>query len=74
MLAHALRGDAAAVQSLGRNIGAAIGISITTFSLSHWIQASHAGLAATVTPFSRPIPGEEGALRFLDAPPRTARC
>jgi DHA2 family multidrug resistance protein len=62
-----LRGDAAAVQSLGRNIGAAIGISITTFSLSHWIQASHAGLAATVTPFSRPIPGEEGALRFLDA-------
>jgi DHA2 family multidrug resistance protein len=65
-----LRGDAAAVQSLGRNIGAAIGISITTFSLSHWIQASHAGLAASITPFTRAIPGEEGAMRFLDATTR----
>ena len=65
-----LRGDAAAVQSLGRNIGAAIGISITTFSLSHWIQASHAGLAASITPFTRAIPGEEGATRFLDATTR----
>jgi len=62
-----LRGDAAAVQSLGRNIGAAVGISITTFSLSHWIQASHAGLAATFTPFNRPIPGEHAAAQFLDA-------
>jgi len=65
-----LRGDAAAVQSLGRNIGAAIGISITTFSLSHWIQASHAGLAATFTPFTRPLPGQEGAAQFLDATTR----
>jgi DHA2 family multidrug resistance protein len=62
-----LRGDAAAVQSLGRNIGAAIGISITTFSLSHWIQASHAGMASLFTPFNRPIPGEPGAAQFLDA-------
>jgi len=62
-----LRGDATAVQSLGRNIGAAIGISITTFSLSHWIQASHAGMAALFTPFNRPIPGEPGAAQFLDA-------
>ncbi|MCX7377261.1 MAG: DHA2 family efflux MFS transporter permease subunit [Alphaproteobacteria bacterium] len=65
-----LRGDAAAVQSLGRNIGAAVGISITTFSLSHWIQASHAGLAASITPFTRAIPGEEGARHFLDATTR----
>jgi DHA2 family multidrug resistance protein len=65
-----LRGDAAAVQSLGRNIGAAIGISVTTFSLSHWIQASHAGMAALFTPFNRPIPGEEGAARLLDATTR----
>ena len=65
-----LRGDAAAVQSLGRNIGAAVGISITTFSLSHWIQASHAGLAASITPFTRAIPGEDGATRFLDATTR----
>ena len=65
-----LRGDATAVQSLGRNVGAGIGVSITTFSLSHWIQASHAGLAASITPFTRAIPGEEGATRFLDATTR----
>ncbi len=65
-----LRGDAAAVQSLGRNIGAAIGISITTFSLSHWIQASHAGLAATFTPFTRALPGQDGAADLLDATTR----
>ncbi|MCC6718343.1 MAG: DHA2 family efflux MFS transporter permease subunit [Acetobacteraceae bacterium] len=62
-----LRGDAAAVQSLGRNIGAAIGISITTFSLSHWIQTGHAGLATLFTPFLRAQPGQDGAARFLDA-------
>ncbi len=65
-----LRGDATAVQSLGRNIGAAIGISVTTFSLSHWMQASHAGLAAAFTPFTRAIPGQEGAAQFLDATTR----
>lgn len=65
-----LRGDAAAVQSLGRNIGAAIGISITTFSLSHWIQASHAGLAAGFTPFTRALPGQDGATDMLDATTR----
>ena len=65
-----LRGDATAVQSLGRNVGAGIGVSITTFSLSHWIQASHAGLAATITPFSRAIPGQEAADRLLDATTR----
>ena len=65
-----LRGDATAVQSLGRNIGAAIGISITTFSLSHWIQASRAGLAAVVTPFARPIPGQDAAAHMLDATTR----
>jgi len=62
-----LRGDATAVQSLGRNIGAAIGISITTFSLSHWIQASHAGLSANFTPFTRALPGQDGAAQLLDA-------
>ena len=60
-----LRGDAAAVQSLGRNVGAGIGVSITTFSLSHWIQASHAGLAATITPFARALPGD-GSGHLLD--------
>jgi len=66
-----LRSDAAAVQSLGRNIGAAAGISITTFSLSHWIQASHAGLAAHFTPFVRDLPGQHGANQMLDATTRS---
>ncbi len=48
-----LRGDATAVQSLCRNIGAAIGISVTAFTLARNIQASHAGLAADLTPFNR---------------------
>ena len=48
-----LRGDATAMQSLCRNIGAAIGISVTAFTLARNIQASHAGLAADLTPFNR---------------------
>ena len=48
-----LRGDATAVQSLCRNIGAAIGISVTAFMLARNIQTSHAGLAADLTPFNR---------------------
>jgi DHA2 family multidrug resistance protein len=48
-----LRGDATAVQSLCRNIGAALGISVTAFTLARNIQTSHAGLAADLTPFNR---------------------
>ena len=48
-----LRGDATALQSLGRNVGAAIGISVTAFTLARGIQTSHAGLAAGLTPFNR---------------------
>ena len=61
-----LRGDAAAVQSLGRNIGAAIGISITTFTLAHGIQSSHADLAAGITAFTRALPGQDMAAHLLD--------
>ncbi len=52
-----LRGDATAVQSLCRNIGAAIGISVTAFTLARGIQSSHAGLAADLTPFNRLLQG-----------------
>jgi len=61
-----LRGDAAAVQSLGRNIGAAIGISVTAFLLVHSMQVSHAGLSAGITPFLRELPGYPLADRLLD--------
>jgi len=49
------RGDASALQALARNIGAAGGISVTSFMLVSGMQASHAGLAATVTPYARPL-------------------
>ncbi len=50
-----LRGDATAVQSLCRNIGAAIGISVTAFTLARGIQASHEGLVAGLTPFNHAL-------------------
>ena len=54
-LAPQLRADATAVQSLCRNIGSAIGISVTAFTLARNIQESHAGLAAGLTPFNRAL-------------------
>ena len=48
-----LRGDGTALLSLFRNIGAAIGVSVTAFSLTRFAQASHADLAAGITPFNR---------------------
>ena len=51
-LAPELRGDGTALLSLFRNIGAAIGISVTSFSLARFTQVSHADLAAHVTPFN----------------------
>ena len=60
------RGDAAALQALARNIGAAAGISVTSFMLVHGAQVSHAGLAATVTTFSRPLYEDQRAATLLD--------
>jgi DHA2 family multidrug resistance protein len=51
-----LRGDATALQSLMRNVGSAIGISVTSFTLARSIQVSHAGLTADITPFNRHLP------------------
>ena len=56
-LAANLRGDGAALLSLFRNIGAAIGVSVTSFSLAQFTQASHADLAAGITPFNRLLQG-----------------
>jgi DHA2 family multidrug resistance protein len=53
----ALRGDGTAMLSLFRNIGAAIGISVTSFSLTQFTQISHADLAASLTPFDRLLQG-----------------
>ncbi len=65
------RADAAALQNLARNTGAAIGIAVTSFMLTRTTQIAHADLAANITPFARLTPMSEAAHRLLD--PHTAR-
>lgn len=52
-LPSGFRGDATALQALARNIGSAIGISVTQFTLERSTQAMHADVAADITPFNR---------------------
>jgi MFS transporter, DHA2 family, multidrug resistance protein len=62
-LAPGLRTDGASLFSLFRNIGAAIGVSITSGLLAHNTQALHAEIGAYVTPFNRAL--QTGAVRRL---------
>ncbi len=50
-----LRTDAAALYSLSRNIGSALGVSVSSAVLAAKIQTFHAQLAAQVTPFNRAL-------------------
>jgi len=52
-LPTALRTDGTALFSLVRNVGSAIGISITSFLLVHNTQIVHSQIAESVTPFNR---------------------
>jgi DHA2 family multidrug resistance protein len=61
-----LRGDGAALLSLFRNIGSAIGISVTSFSLTRLAQVSHADLAAVATPFNRLLHDHGAVEHFLN--------
>ena len=61
-----LRGDATALQALTRNLGQAIGISVTTFMLARSEQTSHADLAARITPFDRLLQGSTPVARLYD--------
>jgi len=61
-----LRGDAAALQNLARNTGAAIGVAITSFSLARNTQISHADMAAGITPFNRMLQHGDLASRLWD--------
>ena len=65
-LTPALRGEATSVQSLVRNIGSAIGISVTSFSLTRGVQATHADIAAGITPFDRVLQGNDNVQHWLD--------
>ena len=58
------RTDGASLFSLCRNIGAAIGVSVTSFMLSHNTQALHAEIGAAVTPFNRALQ-DGGAVQHM---------
>jgi DHA2 family multidrug resistance protein len=54
-LSPVYRTDASAVLNLMRNIGMAIGVSITTTVLASSVQTAHAQLAEHVSPFNRAL-------------------
>lgn len=63
-LPASLRGDATALQALFRNIGQAVGISVTTLVLTRSAQIAHAGLVAGITPFDRLLQGSSAVARL----------
>ncbi len=65
-----LRGEATALQALARNMGSAIGISITTFTLARSTQAMHADIVANITPFDRLLQGTSVVAHYFN--PATA--
>jgi MFS transporter, DHA2 family, multidrug resistance protein len=65
-LAPSLRTEGAALFSLGRNIGAAIGVSVTTSLLAHNAQALHEVIGASVNPFNRALHTLGYAREWLD--------
>jgi DHA2 family multidrug resistance protein len=65
-LAPSLRTEGAALFSLARNIGAAIGVSVTTSVLAHNAQALHEVIGASVTPFNRALQVLGSTRQWLD--------
>ena len=65
-LAPNLRTEGAALFALGRNIGAAIGVSVTTSLLAHNAQALHEMIGASVNPFNRALQTLGSARHWLD--------
>jgi MFS transporter, DHA2 family, multidrug resistance protein len=65
-LAPSLRTEGAALFSLARNIGAAIGVSVATSLLVHNAQALHEVIGASVNPFNRALQALGSANQWLD--------
>ncbi len=65
-LAPSLRTEGAALFSLGRNIGAAIGVSVTTSLLAHNAQALHEVIGGSVNPFNRALQALASAREWID--------
>ncbi|HVC59405.1 MAG TPA: DHA2 family efflux MFS transporter permease subunit [Acetobacteraceae bacterium] len=60
-----LRGYATSLQALCRNMGQAIGVSVTQFMLVRNVQASHADIASGITPFNRVLQGHDAVSHWL---------
>jgi DHA2 family multidrug resistance protein len=54
-LPSVFRTDGSAMFNLMRNVGSAVGVSITTTMLANSIQTMHAQLASHITPFNRAL-------------------
>jgi DHA2 family multidrug resistance protein len=65
-LPSALRGYATSLQALCRNIGQAVGVSVTSLLLVRGAQTSHADIAAGITPFDRVLQAGDAASRMLN--------
>ena len=70
-LAPDLRTEATSLLSLLRNVGSAIGVSVTSALLARNVQVVHADLASRITPFGGLPRGLDAAHRMLD--PATAK-
>ncbi len=65
-LPAALRGHATSLQALCRNIGQAVGVSVTSLILVRGAQVSHAGIVSGITPFDRVLQAGDAASRMLN--------
>ena len=65
-LPPALRTEGASLFSLLRNIGAAIGVSVTSAVRAHNTQAMHEVIGGSVTPFNRALSITQGMRTWLD--------
>ena len=63
-LGPALRTDGAGLSNLMRNIGSAVGVSITTTVLSNSVQTIHSQLAAHASPFNRALGVNASSMYF----------
>ncbi len=71
-LPSAVRTDGTSLLSLFRNMGSAIGVSVTSTMLARNIQASHADLAGQITPFNRALQNGGMAQQMLNPVPGVA--
>jgi DHA2 family multidrug resistance protein len=68
-LAPELRTDAAALYSLSRNIGSALGVSVTSAVLARSVQVLHSQFAEQITPFNRALQSGAAGLYYGPSTP-----